>query len=400
MMQSVDSVLAGLMDGPALWFAAFAVLALLFQYLTVAAAAFQCRHDRPLRLSRDDAWVTLVRPVCGLEPYSLETLGSSFHIDWANYEVIFCAADDNDPVLEVVRDLIAKNPDVAASIVTGRENYANPKLANMALGWRAAEGSWIVFTDSNVELPRNYLHRLFQAVTPQTGLVSAPPAGQAPQGFWGYVECAMLNEWQGRIQYAVNSVGAGFAQGKNLMVHRAMLEHGGFDALASEAAEDAAATKLVRSKGLRVTLAGPPFAQLLGPRNFWQVWSRHLRWARLRRKTFPLLYVPEIFSGPCIALLAVLAAAWLADIPLAIAALGFLTLWYAPEIVLAKLARWPLSPLAPGIYMVRDVMIMAIYFASWSGKEIVWNGHVVAGPVAELSVRAEQPAKTALQQTG
>lgn len=400
MMPSLIASFTELLDGPVPWLLALAVTGLVFQYVTIAAAAYQCRADRAVSQCVSQPVVTVVRPVCGLEPYSRETLDSSFQLDWSGYEIIFCAADANDPVLDIVRELMALHPGAAASIRTGREDYANPKLANMALGWRAAKGAWIVFVDSNVELPRDYLHRMFQAQTSQTGLVSAPPAGQAPQGFWGHVECAMLNEWQGRIQYAVNSVGAGFAQGKNLMFHRSMLEDGGFEQLASEAAEDAAATKLVRSKGLRVALAGPPFAQLLGARNFRQVWSRHLRWARLRRKTFPLLYAPEIFSGPCVALLSALAAAWFAEFSLPLVALVFLMLWYAPEIVLAKLARWPLTPAAPIIYGVRDVMIMAIYFASWSGKEIVWNGHVVAGPAEHAAVKAGKENKPALQQTG
>jgi ceramide glucosyltransferase len=61
---------------------------------------------------------------------------------------------------------------------------------------------------------------------------------------------------------------------------------GGIRALASEAAEDAASTKLVRKSGLRVRLVDRPFPQPLGYRAAAEVWRRQIRWARLRRDTF------------------------------------------------------------------------------------------------------------------
>jgi len=381
--------------------AAFSAAALAAQYGSIALAAKTCRRQpQPARASSTPP-VSIVRPVCGLEPYSRETLGSSFSLDWPQYEVIFCAADPADPVLEIVRDLMMQHPQEAATIRTGRDmRYANPKLANMALGWQAAQHDLIVFTDSNVLMPPDYLHALRQAWSEETGMVSAPPAGHAPQGFWSQVECAMLNEWRARVQYAVNAMGFGFAQGKNLMFHRATLEQGGFETLASEPAEDAAATKLVRGKNLRVSLAAPPFAQMLGPRTLAQVWARHLRWARLRRKTFPWLYAPEIFSGPAMALISVTASAILLEAPAILIAPAFLCLWYAPEIALARLANWPQTLAQPLIYLARDTMIMAIFAASWFGRNIVWNGHVVAGrgeARAQNKARARGPVYTYLR---
>lgn len=393
--------------------AIFVLVAFVLQYVSIALAAWRCRArgarvvqmltpakaSTPADLLAQQP-VTIVRPVCGLEPYSRETLGSSFDLDWPQFELIFCAADAGDPVLDIVRTLMAEHPHVRASIITGgAERYANPKLSNMALGWRAARTEWsdgfIIFTDSNVLLPRDYLHQMFAPWSVQglqrTGMVSAPPAGQAPQGPWAHVECAMLNAWQARVQYAVDTLGFGFAQGKNLMFKRADLEQGGFEAMAREPAEDAAATKLIRSKGGRVRLASPPFAQLLGPRSLQQVWSRHLRWARLRRTTFPLLYAPEIFSGPACALIAALVLAHYFDVSLSLCAAVFLTLWYLPEFVLTHLARWPQTIWQPLTFMVRDVMIMAIFAASWFGREIVWNGHVVAS--ASEPVQGEDAGK-------
>ena len=84
---------------------------------------------------------------------------------------------------------------------------------------------------------------------------------------------------------------------------------GGIWALASEAAEDAAATKIVRGLGLQVRLADGAFPQPLGPRTAAQVWARQVRWARLRRSTFPGFFALEIASGLAAPLLALVLAA-------------------------------------------------------------------------------------------
>jgi ceramide glucosyltransferase len=211
--------------------------------------------------------VTLVRPVCGLEPFSRQTLDATFDLDWPDYEIIFCVDDPGDPVAALVRELIDARPGRNATLLCGLERVSgNPKLDNMAKGWRAARHDWIVFVDSNVLPPIDYLHRLFLACDGDGdgGMVSAPPAGAEPIGFWSEVECALLNATQARFQYAADSLGFGFAQGKTLFFNRKTLENGGFEALGREPAEDAAATRLVRGNGGKVHLADPPFPQLLG----------------------------------------------------------------------------------------------------------------------------------------
>ncbi len=80
---------------------------------------------------------------------------------------------------------------------------------------------------------------------------------------------------------------------------------GGIPALAKEVAEDAAATKVVRGAGLKVRLVDRPFAQPLGRRSAAEVWNRQLRWARLRRASFLLYFLPEILSGGVLPMIAV-----------------------------------------------------------------------------------------------
>jgi ceramide glucosyltransferase len=139
-------------------------------------------------------------------------------------------------------------------------------------------------------------------------------------------------------------MGLGFAQGKNMLWRRDIMEAGGgIRTLAAEIAEDAASTKLVCRQGLRINLVDSPFEQPLGYRGFRDVWLRQVRWARMRRKTFPLFYAPEIVAGAALPCLAAAYAAWMLDLNVAAATLGVALAWYGPEALLARQNRWHFS---------------------------------------------------------
>ena len=227
---------------------------------TVLVIARHRKPDAGVGLPRQAEGVTIVRPVCGVENFSHETLASAFHLDYPDYEIIFCAAHAGDQVLALVQRLIAAHPHVPARLLVGNDQIStNPKLNNTVKGWEAARYDWIVMADSNVLMPRDYIWRLRAAWDPATGLVCSPPIGSAPEGVWAEVECAFLNSHQARWQCFADSIGLGFAQGKSMLWRRQVLERaGGIRALAGEVAEDAASTKLVRRQGLRVRFVDRP----------------------------------------------------------------------------------------------------------------------------------------------
>jgi ceramide glucosyltransferase len=319
----------------------------------------------------------LVRPVCGLDNFLEETLLSSFRLDYPRYELIFCVATAKDPVVPILRRLIAAHPSVRAQLLVGDERIStNPKLNNCVKGWNAAAYGWIVLADSNVLMPRDYIQRLLAAWRPGTGLVCSPPVGSHPDGFWAQVECAFLNTYQARWQYFAASVGLGFAQGKTMMWWRDDLERaGGIRTLGTEVAEDAASTKVVRAAGLHVRLVDPPFEQPLGRRSATDIWNRQIRWARLRRASFMLYFAPELLSGAALPLVAtaLLAAALGRSIPGAVVAFGMV--WYGAELVLARTAGWPVTALYPIHGLVRDLLLPLLWVNAWRNSGFVWRGN-------------------------
>jgi ceramide glucosyltransferase len=346
--------------------------------IAIAIAMIRLRR-RAAPVIDDYPPVSLIRPLCGVDNYAAETLRSTFELDYPQYEILFCVADAADPVVELIKDLIAAYPAVNARLLIGDERVsANPKLNNVVKGWRAASHDWVVIADSNVLMPLDYVQRLFASWHADTGLVASPPIGSRPHGFWAEIECAFLNTYQARWQYIVDSFGRGFAQGKTMLWRRADLERaGGIEALGREIAEDAAATKIVRGAGLNVRLVDRPLAQPLGRRSACEVWNRQLRWARLRRASFFMYFLPEILSGGVLPIICAAIVAHALGWPVLLFTAVFALIWYGSEMVLAAASGWHLSALHPLHGLIRDLMLPALFVAALRGNDFVWRGNAM-----------------------
>ncbi|WP_045834943.1 ceramide glucosyltransferase [Hyphomicrobium sp. 99] len=373
----------------------FCAVATATHLVTITLALFRVASSRSRQRGLSVEPVSIIRPVCGRDHFDEMTLRSTFELGASGYEIIFCAAREDDLAVPFVRNLIAQYPHVEAKLLIGDDRpTSNPKLNNIVKGWAAARFPWIVLADNNVLMPKTYLDDLFRSFEPNVGLVCSPPVGSHPIGFWAELECAFLNTYQARWQSAADTVGLGFAQGKSMLWRRDMLDDaGGVVALGAEIAEDAAATKIVRSHGLSVRLVDRPFEQPLGPRSAAQVWARQVRWARLRRVTFPIFYAPEILTGSTLPIAAGVAAAsgyGLEPVPVFFA---LLAVWFGSEALLARVAGWHMKWQSPIAWMLRDALLPLLWVEGWAGDTFVWRGNDMSvaksdtsNPIANSSV--------------
>jgi ceramide glucosyltransferase len=346
--------------------------------VNLASIAIAWRRIKPPRdkLTTRLAKITLIRPACGwTEDYEIRTLASSFKLDYSNLEIIFCVADAADPIVPAIRALIADHPLHNATLLIGDDKFcANPKLNNMDKGWTAATGDWVIIADSNVLLPTDAVSQMILPILPPgVGLVCSPPLGAKPDGFAAELECAFLNTYQARWQFVVDQFGFGFAMGKVLAFDRDLWNAwGGIRVLASEIAEDAAATKVVRAHGRSVRLVGAPLPQLLGKRTLRAVFDRQTRWARLRRATFPATFAIELFSTVAVPLVLLASGGGLAT-PLIMTMAT--SIWYGAEMALAKAKGWHVSWRSPFACALRDALILWIYVDAWLRDDFVWRGN-------------------------
>ena len=370
------------MTVPILTIAIFCIVATSIHIASVTIVIVRFRrsaHQATAPIQRPLPPVTLVRPLCGIDNYAAETLRSTFEIDYPDCQILFCVASAKDPIVPLVERLIAEHPGVDARLLVGNERVNdNPKLNNILKGWHAARHDWIVFADSNVLMPRDYIQRLFASWRADTGLVASPPAGCRPEGIWAELECAFLNTYQARWQYLIDSLGRGFAQGKTMLWRRTDLERaGGIEALGNEVAEDAAATKIVRGAGLKVQLVNRPLAQPLGRRSATEVWSRQVRWARLRRASFFLYFLPEILSGGVLPMIAAAIVASAVGLPATLCAGLLGVVWYGGEMLLAAAAEWHLPALYPLYGLARDLLLPVLFIDALRSSDFVWRGNAM-----------------------
>jgi ceramide glucosyltransferase len=368
--------------------ALFLIVATGLHVLTSGAVLLRSWRDRRPRPALEDTPpVSVVRTVTGLENNIEATLRSGFTLTYPNYELIFCTQSAADPVIPLVEQLRAEYPHVASKLLVGDNRISiNPKLNNLVKGWAAAQHDLVCMTDSNVLMPPDYLQRLLSRWAPNVGMVCSPAYGAWPEGAAAELECAFLNTYEARWQLAADTIGLGFAQGKTMLWRRDVLDKaGGIAALASEPAEDAASTKIVREAGLKVRLSHLPFAQPLGPRTFKEVWRRQVRWARLRRVTFKAFFAGELFSGGFLPFLAAAAILFASGFSL-LWLVPFIALWYALEAAVAAYARWPLGPRDAVLWVVRDFLIPALWVSAWTGTKFTWRGVAmdVAGEDAKV----------------
>lgn len=363
--------------------AAVCALALLGLHLASILLVLVRLCTKAPEVSGDLPFVSLLRPVRGLENHIEATLLSGLMLDYPRIEVLFCVGEADDQVVPLLRRLVGEHPEVEAHILVGHDPVSgNPKLNNLVKGWATARADWIVMADSNLLLPRDYIQQLQARWRPGTGLVSSPAVGQKGEGLAAAIECAFLNSYQARWQLSADQVGLGFAQGKTLFWRRDVLEAGGgIVALGAEMGEDVAATKLVRRQGLRVRVARLPFVQPVGARSFGWVWARQLRWARIRRHGFPALFLPEVLTGGGAPILAVWVGAQAAGVPAAVAIPVFAAVWYGAEWTLARAAGWPSSARDVAAWLLRDLMIPALWLTAWTGRGSIWQGTPIVPPV-------------------
>ena len=345
---------------------------------SIALAMRRTARGRRRPGARPPAGISILRPVCGLE-YRIEaTLASSFQIDHPTYEVIFCVAAVDDPVVPIVRRLIREHPEVPARLLVGGEGGGpNPKLDNLMKAWDVAGHDWIVLADSNVLIPPDYLDRLFARWTERCAFVCSPPVGIDVQGCAAELEAAFLNTFQARWQLAVDELGFGFVQGKTLLLRRSELaREGGLAALAREVAEDAAATKIARLRGRAVHAADEPFPQPLGRRSLAGVWQRQLRWARLRRLSFPGFFCAELPAGgvfPFLLACSLTTGGVLSWESVA----GMMLAWYGAEALLARAFGWPLRARSPLFWIARDFLLPFLWAHAWAAKSYEWRDNPV-----------------------
>ena len=356
------------------------IFIIIMNFVSIIIMARKCKkRSRKLPVPTHAPPVSIIRPLRGIEQFSEETLNASFVLDYPTYELVFCVQSVSDPIIERLDAISRKYPQIDCVLLLGDDVIsANPKLNNCVKGWEKVKYDYVILADSNALMPPDYIQTMLAAFKHETAMTVSMPIGSRPSNFWAVVECAILNTFQARWQYGAEAIGIAFAQGKNMMWRKEVLDRaGGIKALASDIAEDAASTKVIRSQGLDIHLVDMPFEQPLGHRGAREVYDRHARWARLRKATFPLFFIPEVMNGSFIAALTGAYSSMYYGYDPLLAIILIVALLHAGEILLAKICGFFIDYRMPLALLVRDLMLPIMFVDALLVDEYTWHGEKI-----------------------
>jgi ceramide glucosyltransferase len=357
------------------WVAAlFALIGVAQQFFgTVLVARFVAQ---PNAAPLNPPPVSVLKPLCGVEPLTEIALESFFLIDYPDYQLVFGVQSAADPVLAIVETLRARYParDVAV-VVDPTLHGSNRKISNLINMLPAASHPILVMSDADIHVPPYFLHRVVTALAaPGVGLVTtlytalagtphlATTLG-ANQINYTFLPGALLARRLGRQD----------CLGVTMALNRETLARvGGLQAVANHLADDQVLGRLVRALGLATTLAQVVPATTVPEANFRALFHHELRWARTIRALVPIPYAASILQfsllWAALALLFSAGAAWAWGLAAAVLVIRY---------TLARRIDATLGLVKAGdawLFLVRDLFSAIIYVASFGGATVEWRG--------------------------
>jgi ceramide glucosyltransferase len=320
--------------------------------------------------------VSIMKPLCGVEPLTELALESFFLIDYPVVQLVFGVQSAGDPVLEILDRLQSRYPghDVAL-VIDSTLHGSNRKVSNLINMLAFAKHDTLVMSDADIHVPPYFLSSVVAALEqPDVGLVTtlytALPGTPhlatrlgANQINYGFLPGALLARSLGRQ----DCLGVTMALSRKTL---AMI--GGLQAVANHLADDQVLGRLVRAKGHGLTLAQVIPATTVPEANFAELYFHELRWARTIRALVPFAYAGSVLQMSLFWVLVCLVfshgfwAAWLLLFALLLIRHGLTRR-------LANALRLPAAG-AAWMFVLRDFLSAIIYFAAFCGNNVNWRG--------------------------
>lgn len=355
----------------------FALIGVVQQYLGTLLIQRFCAAPAPAL--NEQVPVSLLKPLCGVEPLSELALESFFLIDYPVYQLVFGVQNQLDPVLEVVERLRARYPQRDVTVVVDPTLHGtNRKISNLINMYPMAAYETLVMSDADIHVPPYFLHRVVAAMAePGVGLVTTLYTGLpgtphlatlmgANQINYTFLPGALLARKLGRQ----DCLGVTMALTKTVLA-----QVGGLEAVSNHLADDQVLGRIVRAKGYELTLAQVIPATTVPENDFRALFRHELRWARTIRALVPIPYAASVLQISLFwALLAVIAScgsvwAWV---------LFFLVL--LARYTAARRIDSALGLAKAGdawLFLVRDFCSALIYIVSYGGDKVDWRGQMM-----------------------
>ena len=186
--------------------------------------------------------VSILKPLRGIDDNLFDNLSSFCTQDYPEYEILFSLQDHNDPAYKVAKKVQDKYRARHIKIIVERCNAGlNPKVNNLIPAYRESRHPYILISDSNVMVDRNYLREIMKhTVDPSVGLVSNVIRGIGGRSIGAILENLHLNSFIiGSVSFLDQFLKMPCVVGKSMLMRKDDLDAiGGLGAFKDLLAED------------------------------------------------------------------------------------------------------------------------------------------------------------------
>jgi len=323
--------------------------------------------------------VSILKPLCGMDPHAYQSLRSHCVQVYPEFEIIFGVADSNDDIIPAVRKLIAEFPQIPITLVHCPQRLgSNLKVSNLIQMLPSAKHEFLVINDSDIEVPKDYLRRIIAPLENSTvGLVTCLFRAVAGRSLGSRLEGLGIGSdfVPGVLCARRMEGGIRFALGSTLAFSRQALEKiGGLTPLADFLADDYQLGYRIYQAGFRIEFADCIVDHYLPEYSFGAFIQHQLRWARTVRASRPAGYAGLVFSMVLPWSLLAIFLMPTAILPWVLFALAMLlryAVWFATRAYVLRDAR---GTQEAWLLPIRDLISLAVWFLSYMGRKVVWRG--------------------------
>ena len=271
-------------------------------FLLAIGAVRRLNHERRIKTQDQKNFppLSLLKPLCGLDPELGRNLETFFLQDYPTFEVLFAVRDESDPSVPLVRELMKRHTKIPCSlVVTGDSPYPNAKVFSLEQMAKAARHGLLVVTDSDVSVAPNYLKTIARPFeSEKVGLVTNLYRGVGGQDLWSKLEAlGMSTEFMAGVVVAEFLAGMKFSLGPSMAIRTACLQAiGGFASLSDYLADDFILGEKVFHAGYAVVLSTHIIDHHAYATGFQNSFKHRLRWNRSCRFSRPSGYLGQGFT--------------------------------------------------------------------------------------------------------
>ena len=361
-------------------FAALAVLSLAIAFWQYFAARRFPLHKRIADAAFAPA-ISILKPLKGCDATTSDSLQSWLNQSYTGpVQILFGVARVDDPVCNIVRELVQKNPRADAQLVICGETLgANAKASTLIQLEKFVKHDLVLVNDADVRVPADFLGNIVAPLrVPENALVNcfyrlANPANVAMQ--WEAIQ-VNADFWSGVLQ-AQTLRPLDFAMGAAILVRRKALKAiGGYSAFANCLADDFQIGNRIAKNGGKIALCPVVVECWDAPVGWGNVWKHQLRWARTIRVCMPLSYFFSVLAHtalwPLLWFIVALLTTKTFWAPLAAVAFILVRIVLAQSLQRRFLQSGRTAPF--WLVPVKDLLQTAIWAIAFCGNKVEWRG--------------------------